>query len=163
MPAAGFNGNSFQIMIIDTLSNADRYHGVHPLFAEAFQYVASQDLHALEVGNYVISGEELKAVMMDKPGKTAAESLEKFECHDKHIDIQILVKGEEQIGWKPRIECKVPKGAYNPEKDVLFYNDEPDMYFKLMPGQFVILFPEDVHAPMIGEGNIKKLVIKVRC
>ncbi len=38
----------------------------------------------------------------------------------------------------------------------------PDMYFKLTAGQFAIFFPEDVHAPMIGEGTIKKLIIKVR-
>lgn len=149
-------------MIIDTLSNAGKYHGVHPLFAQAFQFVTSQDLNALEPGNYEVVGEELKAVLMDKPGKTAAESLEKFECHDKHIDIQVLVQGDEQIGWKPRTDCKEPKGEYNMEKDVLFYNDEPDMYFQLKPGQFVILFPEDVHSPMISEGNIKKLVIKVK-
>ncbi|MBP8115537.1 MAG: YhcH/YjgK/YiaL family protein, partial [Chitinophagaceae bacterium] len=36
------------------------------------------------------------------------------------------------------------------------------MYFQLTNGQFVIFFPEDVHAPMIGEGDIKKLVIKVK-
>ena len=149
-------------MIIDTLSNAGKYHGVHPLFAKAFQYVSSQDLNALEPGNYEIAGEELKAVVMDKPGKTAAESLEKFECHDRHIDIQVLIQGNEQIGWKPRGDCKEPKGEYSPEKDVLFYQDEPDMYFQLKPGQFVILFPEDVHAPMISESNIKKLVIKVK-
>jgi len=149
-------------MIIDTLANAGKYHGVHPLFAEAFRYIASQDLNVLEVGNYEIAGEDLKAVLMGKPGKTAVESLEKFECHNKHIDIQVLIQGEEQIGWKPRSDCKLPKGEYNAEKDVLFYQDAPDMYFQLKPGQFVILFPEDVHAPMISEGTIKKLVIKVR-
>ena len=37
----------------------------------------------------------------------------------------------------------------------------PDMFFQLTNGQFAIFFPEDVHAPMIGEGNIKKMVIKV--
>jgi biofilm protein TabA len=149
-------------MIIDTLANAGKYHCVHSHFAQAFQYVASQDLNALEPGNYEIAGEDLKAVLMDKPGKTAAESLEKFECHDRHIDIQVLIQGNEQIGWKPRIDCRQPKGEYNPDKDVLFYNDEPDMYFQLKRGQFVILFPEDVHAPMISEGTIKKLVIKVK-
>jgi beta-galactosidase beta subunit len=35
------------------------------------------------------------------------------------------------------------------------------MYFQLHAGQFGIYFPEDVHAPMIGNGNIKKIVIKV--
>lgn len=149
-------------MIIDTLANAGKYHCVNPLFAQAFEYIASQDLNATEPGNYEIAGEDLKAVVMDKAGKTAAESLEKFECHDRHIDIQVLIQGNEQIGWKPRADCKEPKGNYNQEKDVLFYNDEPDMHFQLKPGQFVILFPEDVHAPMISEGNIKKLVIKVR-
>jgi len=149
-------------MIIDTLANSGKYSCVHPLFAKAFDYIASQDLGTLEPGNYDISGDELKAVIMDKAGKAAAESLEKFECHNAHIDIQVCIQGDEQIGWKPRADCKGPKGEYNPEKDVLFYNDTPDMYFQLKAGQFVILFPEDVHAPMISEGNIKKLVVKVK-
>ena len=149
-------------MIIDTLANAGKYHCLNPLFSKAFEYITQMDLGVLQPGTYEIGGEELKAVLMEKPGKSAEESLEKFECHNKHIDIQVLLEGEEQIGWKPRTDCKEPKGDYNPEKDVLFYQDAPDMYFALRPGQFVILFPEDVHAPMISEGNIKKLVIKVR-
>ena len=30
------------------------------------------------------------------------------------------------------------------------------MYFELRDGQFAIFYPEDVHAPMIGEGPDKK-------
>ena len=71
-------------MIIDTLANSGKYSCVHPLFAKAFDYIANQDLGALEPGNYEISGDELKAVIMDKAGKTATESLEKFECHGNH-------------------------------------------------------------------------------
>ncbi len=51
---------------------------------------------------------------------------------------------------------------YHAEKDVQFYHDTPDTFFQLRDGQFAIFFPEDVHAPMIGEGTIKKLVIKVK-
>ena len=40
--------------------------------------------------------------------------------------------------------CTAPKGEYNPEKDVSFYSDVPDMYFQLTDGQFAIFFPEDV-------------------
>ncbi|MGZ8545586.1 MAG: YhcH/YjgK/YiaL family protein, partial [Flavisolibacter sp.] len=43
-----------------------------------------------------------------------------------------------------------------------FYSDAPDMFFQLKPGQFAIFFPDDVHAPMIGDAEIKKLVIKVK-
>ena len=65
------------------------------------------------------------------------------------------------MGWKPRSACTQPKGDYNEEKDVLFYADAPDTFFHLQAGQFTIFFPEDVHAPMIGTGKIRKLVIKV--
>ena len=44
----------------------------------------------------------------------------------------------------------------------MFYSDAPDMYFQLNDNQFAIFFPEDIDAPMIGEGEIKKLVIKVK-
>ena len=36
------------------------------------------------------------------------------------------------------------------------------MVFTLSPGEFVIFFPEDAHAPCIGEGVIRKMVAKVR-
>lgn len=88
--------------------------------------------------------------------------MEKFECHDLNIDIQICVNGLETIGWKPREKCNIPNGDYNTEKDVRFFSDEPDMFFQLTNNQFVIFYPEDVHAPMIGEGPIKKLVFKVK-
>jgi len=149
-------------MIIDTMQNASRYFGVHPLFAKAFEYIQRTDLNAIETGKYEIDGDQLKAIVAEKKGMTSAESTAKFECHNHHIDIQLCVKGNEQIGWKPREKCISQKGDYNPEKDVLFYNDAPDMFFQLTDGQFVIFFPEDVHAPMIGEGEIKKLVIKVK-
>ncbi len=32
----------------------------------------------------------------------------------------------------------------------------------LRPGQFCIVYPEDAHAPMIGEGTERKLICKVR-
>ncbi len=149
-------------MILDTIKNAEKYFSVHPLFEKAFKYISSSDLINLQDGKYEIDGENLKAIVSNKNGMTAEESIAKFECHDKHIDIQLCIKGKETFGWKPRENCIEQKGAYNADKDVVFYNDAPDMYFNLTDGQFVIFLPEDVHAPMIGEGPIKKLVIKVK-
>ncbi|MGF7231856.1 YhcH/YjgK/YiaL family protein [Arachidicoccus sp.] len=148
-------------MIIDSIQSAHKYTALHPLFAEAFAFVESNDLNSLEVGKFEIS-EGLKLIVSDGNAKTAEESLKKFECHDKNIDIQICVRGSETIGWKPREKCSNPNGEYNAEKDVRFFNNEPDMFFQLTDNQFVIFYPEDVHAPMIGEGAIKKLVFKVK-
>lgn len=150
-------------MIIDTLQNASKYLDVHPLFAKAFEYIEQTDLNSIETGTYEIA-EGLKAIVSDKEGKTREESLQKFECHRKNIDIQVCINGVEEIGWKPIQKCEKDNGGYNEEKDVQFWSDDPDMYFQLTNNQFVILFPEDVHAPMIGVdgGNIKKMVIKVK-
>ncbi|MBS1511511.1 MAG: YhcH/YjgK/YiaL family protein [Bacteroidetes bacterium] len=150
-------------MIIDSLANLSKYTSLHPLFAQAAAYISSTDLVNAEIGKSDIA-EGLKAIYSDKAGVTAAESAAKFECHDKNIDIQVCIRGNETIGWKSRNNCTQPKGEYNPEKDVSFYADAPDMYFNLTGGQFVIFFPEDVHAPMIAVDDqpIKKLVIKVK-
>ncbi len=148
-------------MIIDTLNNASKYFSAHPLFAKAFEYIGQTNLAQAADGKSDIA-DGLKAIFSNGPAKTKEASLSKFECHNKNIDIQVCINGLETIGWKPREKCVTPNGDYNAEKDVQFYNDAPDTFFQLTNGQFAIFFPEDVHAPMIGEGDIKKLVIKVR-
>lgn len=148
-------------MIVDTLQNASKYTTLHPLFAKAFQFLNENDIASLEDGTIEIT-DGLKVIVSHKKGKTKEESLAKFECHNQNIDIQFCVKGVETIAWKPREKCVTPKGEYSNEKDVQFFNDEPDMFFQLTDNQFVIFYPEDVHAPMIGEDNIKKLVFKVK-
>src|SRR6476646_374869 len=125
-------------MIIDTLANSGKYNSVHPLFAKAFEYIKSQDLPAMEDGKFEIDGDKLRAIVSNKKGMTAAESAAKFECHDNHIDIQLCIKGKEQMGWKPRSDCKEQRGEYNPEKDVVFYSDAHDMYFQLTDNKFAI-------------------------
>lgn len=148
-------------MIVDTIQNAPKYFATHPLFKQAFEFINTTDLANAPDGKADIA-EGLKAIFSNAPGKTKETSLAKFECHDRNIDIQLCISGVETIGWKPREKCATPNGDYNAEKDVRFFNDAPDTYFELTDGQFAIFFPEDVHAPMIGEGNIRKLVIKVK-
>ena len=148
-------------MIIDTLNNASKYFCIHPLFEKAFTWIQQADLENAEDGKSEI-GNGLKTIINTATGKSHEVSLEKFECHDKYIDIQYCIRGLETMGWKPREKCEQPNGDYNEEKDVRYFSDAPDSYFELTDGQFVIFFPEDVHAPMIGDGEIKKLVIKVK-
>jgi YhcH/YjgK/YiaL family protein len=148
-------------MIIDTLANASKYFSLHPSFAKAFDYINQNNVATLADGIYE-TPEGLKVIVNTGMGKTAGASLAKFECHDKNIDIQLCVKGIETMAWKPREKCLTPNGEYNPDKDVRFFSDAPDMSFQLTDGQFAVFFPEDVHAPMIGDGEIKKVVIKVK-
>jgi len=148
-------------MIIDTLAKAEKYYGLHKNFKVAFDYLKSTDLGTLADGKFDVA-DGVKVIVSNNPGKTAEVAAEKFECHNQNIDIQVCIHGHETIGWKPRIDCHNPQAEYSEEKDVLFFYDKPDMHFALKDGQFVIFFPDDVHAPMIGEGLIKKLVVKVK-
>jgi biofilm protein TabA len=147
-------------MIIDSLINAKRYYHLHPHFAKAFEFILQQDLGAMEPGKFPIDGDAVHASFMIKEGLKPADG--KPEAHNNYIDIQVCPSGTETLGWKPREQCTSPKGEYNPEKDIIFYNDPPDTWFDLKAGQFAIFYPEDVHTPMIGEGQIKKLVVKIK-
>ena len=148
-------------MIIDSLNNAVKYYSLHPKFKAAFDYVNQNDLSKLKEGAFEIT-EGLKIIVIEGKGTTKEESIKGFECHDKNIDIQISILGPETFAWKPREKCSSPNGDYSDERDVRFFHDAPDMFFQLQEKQFAILFPEDVHAAMIGEGLLKKIVFKVK-
>ncbi|HVG13767.1 MAG TPA: YhcH/YjgK/YiaL family protein [Chitinophagaceae bacterium] len=147
-------------MIIDTLDNAHKYTNLHPRFEKAFQFIRNESLEALQPGKFEIDGKDIHASVSLKEGYRKEEA--KFEAHNHYIDIQVCPEGSETMGWKPRAKCVTEKEPYNAEKDVTFFSDTPDTYFTLTAGQFVIFYPEDVHAPMIGEGPVKKLVVKIR-
>lgn len=147
-------------MIIDSLANAHVYEGLHERFAAAFAFIRSRELATMEPGKYEIDGRDIHASVSEKDGLDAADA--KFEAHEQYIDIQVCIAGSETMGWRPRNECSQVKVPYNEEKDVTFFSDKPSTYFNLHEGHFTIFYPEDVHAPMIGNGPIKKLVVKVK-
>jgi YhcH/YjgK/YiaL family protein len=148
-------------MIVDDLSQANKYEVLHPRFKQAFEFLTTNNLEALTLGKHIIDGENLFAIVVNEEAVLMLESTSQFECHNQFIDIQYVFGGVETVGYKHRETCVEPRGEYSAEKDVLFYEDAPDFFFKLFPGQFGIYFPTDVHAPMIGEGKIRKVVIKV--
>ncbi len=149
-------------MIIDHIHAASKYANLNPLFKKAFEFINKTDLESISVGHHEIEGKDLRVIVAEEHGVTESASLSEFECHNQHIDIQFCISGIERFGWKPRNTCVLPLGEYNFEKDVLLYNDKPDMFFTLKENQFVILYPEDVHAPMISDGMIRKLIFKVK-
>jgi YhcH/YjgK/YiaL family protein len=149
-------------MILDDLSNIEKYKSIHPRFEKAIEYLTSTDFEKCSPGKYEIDGEHMYAMVVNEEAVPMLVSTAEFECHNTYIDIQYVLGGLETVGYKSRLTCVEPRGEYDAKKDVLFYEDAPDFFFKLQPGQFGIYFPDDVHAPMIGEGKIRKVVMKIR-
>ncbi|MCG9793078.1 YhcH/YjgK/YiaL family protein [Flavobacterium algicola] len=149
-------------MIIDSLKNASKYFLLNPNFEAAFDFIAQNNIASLPDGMTTISENLRVIVNTAQANSNKVEALQFFECHDNHIDIQVCVQGLETYAWKPREKCNQPNGEYNTEKDVRFWKDTPDTFFELTNNQFAILYPEDCHASMMGAGEIKKLIFKVK-
>lgn len=147
-------------MILDTLNNSRRIESLHPLFKKAFDYIKSTDFSKVEDGKTELDGDRLTVSIVSLCGKEKAEAA--IETHKKYIDIQLPLLGVEKIGWKGGDELQEESIPYNEQQDIAFYVDRPTAYTKIYPGQFAIYFPEDGHAPGIGQGNIRKVIVKVR-
>ena len=146
-------------MILDVLEYAAKYEALSPYFADAFAFLRRDDLRELADGQYEIVGRSFFATVVHQKGKAVEEA--KLEAHDEYIDIQFVIQGTEQMGWKSRGEIDVP--AEKPEEfpDVYFYDDIPASWNTVLPGSFAIFFPEDAHMPLISNDEIHKVILKV--
>lgn len=146
-------------MIFSALSQSARYTALHPLFARAFDYIRNTDLYALAPGRYNIVGDNLIAIVEQVPGKT--REMARLEAHRKYIDIQLVLDGVDEMGWKPLADCLNPVSDYSAEKDIQFFHDAPASWIATPPDHFCIFFPEDAHAPLVSAGPVRKVIFKV--
>lgn len=146
-------------MIMDVLSNASRTAALHPAFAAAFEFLHRPDLRALPLERHVIDGDRSWATPSRGPGRKREQA--PLESHRRFIDIQFVIAGREEMGWKPTTACLQSSAPYDHAKDVQLYSDEPDTWFTVTPGAFVIFFPEDAHSPLVSTHEIHKVVLKI--
>ncbi len=146
-------------MILDRLEQLNRYTALHPLFGKAFEFLHQAGLKALSIGRHEIDGDRLFAIVGHDQARSREKS--KLEAHRKYIDIQAVLLGTDEMGWKNVHQCRKSDGGYSDEKDVEFFLDSPDAWVPVTPGCFAIFFPEDAHAPLVGMGELIKVVVKV--
>ena len=146
-------------MILDTLPNAQRYYALHPLFQQLFDYVRSHDLATVPAGRITLDGDKLFINVNDSQLIPAEE--QKLEVHRRYIDVHFPLSCDERVGWTPLENLGQSDEPFNEASDYAVYSSPAETYFTMRPGQFCIVWPEDAHAPVIGEGKIRKLVAKV--
>ncbi|HEY2895332.1 MAG TPA: YhcH/YjgK/YiaL family protein, partial [Pirellulales bacterium] len=86
-------------MILDELASAARYEKLHAGFHAGFEFLMQANLASLESGRHEIDGDRVFALINRDPGRGRAGA--RLEAHRKYIDIQFLVSGQEEIGWRP--------------------------------------------------------------
>lgn len=146
-------------MIFSTVHADHRYDELHPLFPRVFEYIRDTDLMALAPGRHDIVGDDLFAIVEQVPGRTREAA--QLEAHRRYIDIQLVLEGVDEMGWKSLADCHDPVSDHSEERDIRFFRDEPASWIATPPGTFCIFFPEDAHAPLVAPGNIRKVIFKI--
>lgn len=146
-------------MILSALSQSHRYTLLHPLFQRAFDTMRTTDFFAYAPGRYPVVGEDLFFIVEHAQGKPQADAW--LEAHRRYIDIQLVLEGDESMGWKPLADCHNPIAEHSEEKDIRFFRDAPASWVAVPPDHFCIFFPEDAHAPLVGGSMIRKVIFKI--
>ncbi len=151
-------------MIIDRIKNRAFYRQLGSRVGEALEYLATTDFAKMPDGKYELDGPRMFALVQRYQPKPLAEIV--WESHCKFIDVQYIVQGAERMGYVPLGERMAIKQDYNPERDIVFYDVQGDL-FTVPERSFVVFAPQDVHAPGLAVdrpgsgGEVLKVVVKV--
>lgn len=149
-------------MIFSSIYSNDDYSAYPDAVKRAIDYLKSNDFVNMEPGVYEIEGKKMYAQVFD--ADTEEAQCKKPEVHEKFLDVQFLVSGEEKLGFTP------DTGKYEidekfDERDLIFYKKvENEGFITATPGCFCVFFPHDVHRPAVALNEpmkIRKVVVKV--
>lgn len=147
-------------MIVCAIKDLEKFLGLNKNFTTVIEFLKNNNIEELPIGKTDVDGDNVFISTQEFEGKT--KEVAKLETHVKYIDIQMPFSTTENIGWKNIYNLNLPTQPYNENDDIAFFDDEATSYIALQPGECVIFFPEDAHAPGIANGKLRKAVIKVK-
>ena len=149
-------------MIHDTLTQVERYTGLHPLFGVAFAWLA-HNRHAAD-GTHLIRGEDLFVIF--ETAATHDPLTRRFEAHRRYIDIQVNLAGGEIMEWLPVTDLEI-EDDFQTGGDIAFFKRSTIAPTRLhvRPDAWAIFYPSDAHKPVChppsGPTTYRKCVFKV--
>lgn len=146
-------------MIIDIIENAEKYLSINTGFIKAFEFLKGSEINALPTGMQKIDADRVFAIIENSPGRQRENA--QLEAHEKYIDIQMVLQGTDNMGWRRKSTCRQLATEYQEKTDIQFFADDPVAWLPVEPGMFVIFFPEDAHMPLISPGHIHKVIAKI--
>ncbi|MBR4631964.1 MAG: YhcH/YjgK/YiaL family protein [Elusimicrobia bacterium] len=145
-------------MLVSSTKKYKKILNFFPQLEIVFDYINKNiDAETLD-GKYNITKEIFATVQTCQPKPKDEQVLEK---HKKYIDLQYVISGKEKIGWKFFDKSFKVLKRYNVKKDISFYSNPPDTFINLKKGEFAVFFPEDTHAPLCCDKEVKKCIVKI--
>jgi len=146
-------------MIYDNLCNFEKYVSLNKNFNDVARFLAGNNIQELCNPRYEINDTTF-ALISEYNTKNISESF--IEYHKKYIDIQIVLKGKEQLGFCDFESAK--SLTFDDEKEFGKLEGVQE-FVKLEYPKFAILFPYEGHTPQLNfldsSEHVKKMVIKV--
>ena len=150
-------------MIYAELKNIKTYKGINKNLDKAIDFIAEKKYLNASFGKNIIEGDTIYFNYPEKAATRENTDLE-LEYHKKYIDIHIVLEEEEVIGYTPFEDC-IETQKYNIEKDIAFMKGKNQAEFILNGKNFLIVFPNEPHLPLLSVGKvkeIKKVVFKIK-
>ncbi|MGO4937956.1 YhcH/YjgK/YiaL family protein [Fundicoccus sp. Sow4_H7] len=145
-------------MILDHIEHLKQYPDIYKKIDGVLQTVLTQQNY--EVGQQYPFDNGFYFFV---EGETLAADFGEYEAHQKYLDIQILLEGNELLYWSP-IEALTETVAYDENKDITFFTGPSDHPFSITAGTAYVLFPWDGHKAgrhIVTPMTYKKAVIKI--
>ena len=145
-------------MILDKLSAANAYRGIHPRLNGVLDRLNEAFLATVGPETMELEGDKLYVTRFTYETLPREETF--FEAHKRYLDVHLMVQGEE------RVELASPGGLtlFEHQGDFYAYRGEAEQSLVLRPGSFLVVFPEYAHRIKIqvnGPETVSKVVFKV--
>jgi len=151
-------------MIYDNLENLGCHRFTEPGITQVLEAAKAYTPENYPSTRVVLDGDN---VFMNAPAYET-HSLEKavMEAHRKYVDVMVMIEGRETIYVKNTQRLQDVYSPYEEGRDALLAHVDGDVIaVDMQPGDFLVLLPQDAHAPGCHAGesrSVKKFIGKVR-
>ena len=152
-------------MIFGHIDNVDKEGVLYPeIIKKGLAYLRDTDFSKMEDGKHKVDGDSMVAILSEYSPDVRENR--KAETHNKHIDIQYIVSGEEIMGFASLSDGTENADGYLSEKDATFYKSVAnEIDIKVLQGMYAVFYPWDIHRPgCLSQPGVKvrKVVLKLK-
>lgn len=124
------------------------------------QALAIADNH--HEGEYPLSDQGVFAVIVNTSTEQQADR--QAEAHKYYVDVQILLKGSEKIGYSHLLPNDLKQLETYPDDVQFIDNVENENYIILQENDYAVFYPDEIHRPLCAvtqPSKVRKAIIKI--
>jgi YhcH/YjgK/YiaL family protein len=142
-------------MIIDQITNLERYIPSLPALKTVHEILESGKLPSMEYGSYTTDNPKVRYNLFTYT--TATPENLTFELHKKEVDVQILLSGFETMVIADTSSLR-ETNEYDARKDAAFVEGTQLITYHATPSTFALFFPGEGHACNLTDGHVTDVV-----